>query len=718
MFFHRRKSAVLSAALITSVMTTGVSGLGAFQSGPNVGALYAGGISFLPGSSQLMVTGITYDNNGDVPLGQCACFIARFDADMLQNDALRASLVGSGQILEACHSVSIMDNNPTQDFVVAGHSDPGGMYGFADVASGFLMAMQTQDFSVVAGTAIESTQVSYPISIIADSWAGVVYVASLTSTSLDLNPSYNQIVSQYSQPNWLKYRKYGTSFEMTLEKVNFDGSTDMTSAWSTNFPIDTDANGDKPDVYLGGMILKQSTTAGPILIVAGSTRGMGTGYGAAEGNDEDGYISVINPTSGTLLDVSDGSLNRNNVRIGTAQDDIIGGICDDPTDPNSFYIVGGTKGSMATMDVAPPAGSLSAYVQKVSLSTLSEVWTVQWGALSPSGGAGITTAVALECMTTMDGLVYVAGVVQGGAAISQQTSKGGDDIFVAQLTTLSGSVNWIQQLGSEGNEYVGRGEALALDSQSDLVVFGDTDGNFYRYRDDDDSGTSDVFLVTLDKADGSYPPTGDSLDPVPTPSPAGDGVPTQPAGGPGSGGVLDSTLGVQSGPSAGALFSGGMILDPVEEMVYMTGITYDMNFDGNVEATRQAQCFIASASLDDGEVWDWENSNTYGDSDYLEACNTIALHRISELVVVGSADRQSSLLSDAASSIFGQMAGFALAVDRETLGVIDSEILVTTDPTNRYEYPISVVSSGSDLYIIALTSTDAQFSDEYLVIYE
>jgi hypothetical protein len=541
-------------------------------------------------------------------------------------------------------------------------------------------------------------------------------VATLTSTSLDLNPSYNQIVSQYAQPNWLQYKKYGTSFEMTLEKVQFDENdgTTMNTIWASNFPINVDANGDKPDVFLGGMILKQSPTNTPILIVAGSTRGMGNGYGSADGNDEDGYISVIDPNSGAL--VNDGS-TKNNVRIGTAEDDIIAGICDDPNDPNSFYVVGATKGSMGTMDESPPTGSLAAYIQKINLSTLSEVWTVQWGAINSAGGTAITTAFAIDCIVTSDGMVYVAGVVQNGASIGQQSSKGGDDIFVAQLMTSSGTMNWMQQLGSSGNEWLARGDGLALDLQQNLVVFGDTDGNFFRFRDSTDSGTSDVFLVTMNKSDGSYPPTGSAMDTVPTPAPAGsDGVapsPTPPAGGPGSGGVLDSTLGVQSGPSAGPLFPGGMIYDPVEEMVYMTGITYDMDFDGNTEILPQASCFIASASLDDGEVWDWEDSKTYGDTDFLEACNTIALHRISELVAVGSADQGSILLANNNLGNLGQMAGFALAVDRGTLGVIDSTPIVTTDPTNRFEYPITVVSDGSDLYIVSLTSTDSQASAEF-----
>ena len=106
------------------------------------------------------------------------------------------------------------------------------------------------------------------------------------------------------------------------------------------------------------------------MVVAGSTRGQGEGYGNAEGNDEDGFITILNTDTGELSDMAD--LDRSNKRIGTAEDDIIAGICDDPMDVNSFYIVGATKGDMGqpSQDASPPQGSLKAYAQKMDIRTL------------------------------------------------------------------------------------------------------------------------------------------------------------------------------------------------------------------------------------------------------------------------------------------------------------------------------------------------------------
>ena len=39
-------------------------------------------------------------------------------------------------------------------------------------------------------------------------------------------------------------------------------------------------------------------------------------------------------------------MNKNNVRIGSPEDDIITGICNHYSDPNSFFVVGATKGNM------------------------------------------------------------------------------------------------------------------------------------------------------------------------------------------------------------------------------------------------------------------------------------------------------------------------------------------------------------------------------------
>ncbi len=96
------------------------------------------------------------------------------------------------------------------------------------------------------------------------------------------NNKENSIEDQH--PNWTWRNKYGSNFEMTVEKLSlsqgsFQGAEDSTmsfrSQWTHHFPVDPGPDGTKPTVYVGGIILKNNE----FLVVAGSTRAMGDGYG-------------------------------------------------------------------------------------------------------------------------------------------------------------------------------------------------------------------------------------------------------------------------------------------------------------------------------------------------------------------------------------------------------------------------------------------------------
>jgi hypothetical protein len=686
---------------------------GAFQSGPNVGAIYAGGLDYDDTSDEVLITGITYDHNSDSPTNQCSCFVANLDRRYLQDEGTISARIGQGEIVEVCHSISVLDS---LEFIVVGHSDPGGIYGSADVPTGFVLAMNQNDFAIATGTSLDSTQTSYPVRVIADDWNDAVYVAGVTSNNLDVAPNYQNIVNTYPQPNWLQYRRHGSSFEMTIHKLNYvDGV--LSSAWMRQFPVDVDPDGRKPDVYVAGMIYKDLDVG--LLIIAGSTRGLGDGYGLADGDDEDGFITVIYPSTGEF--VANGQ--KTNERIGTGSDDFIGGICDDPNDDDAFYIVGATKGQLegttpSSAEEGIPPESLKAFVMKVQLETLEAIWSVQWGAVKDTGSE-LTFAMGLECLV-VDSAVYVAGTVENGASIaeglSHGASRGRDDIWVAQLNGDAGSINWIHQLGTEGDDHLARGGGLGLDHENNLIVYGDTNGSFYRARDPSET-TSDIFLVTMSQSDGSYPDIGGAQSPVAAPSgpaPTADAT-SQPAPTAGNGdstaAALSEEFGIQSGPSVGPLFAGGMVYDANQDAVYLTGLSYDPGFESDGPISDASSCFVAYVSLDEGMVWDWEVEAVFGDPLVLEVCNSLALHRFNELVVVGSVDQASNLIP--ASSASGVMSGMALAVSRDDLSRIDSTSLTTLQPTERFEYPVAVVSNEEDLFIVALTSTDNVLSNEY-----
>jgi hypothetical protein len=192
-----------------------------------------------------------------------------------------------------------------------------------------------------------------------------VYIASLTSIDAFNNDRF------FPYPDWLKTQKFGSSFDMHVTKMrlnrspgvgggsgsdnsDFDGigeggggnnddSITVSKAWTTEFPLYDSSqmvDGVPPRVYIGGILHKKTSSEKSIVIVVGSTRGEGDGYGSAVGNDSDGFVTVVDSDSGTIL--------GKGVREGSSKDDIVTSVCDDPNDPEHFYIVGGTEGQIGT----------------------------------------------------------------------------------------------------------------------------------------------------------------------------------------------------------------------------------------------------------------------------------------------------------------------------------------------------------------------------------
>jgi len=902
-----------------------VSAGGAFQSGPNTGAIYAGGLDYIGDS--VYITGITYDYNGETPTDESSCFVSQLNSRYLQHhDVAVSSTIGYGDVMEACYGLSLLHDpllpvrGEHKPFVVSGTSDPGGVYGSSqNIPSGFVMSLNpstTEDFTVQGGLSIDeagqTNTVSYPVSILyefdrtsrsararelkgtSEEDHGQIFIASLSSIDLELSPEAHAVSQltttgergQKYQPNWMEFRKYGKSFEMTLQRfrTRSERGTDgvvgvqMEEEWTETYPIDLDpATGEKPEVYLAGMILKkipnpQLGAAGSdnswlaehpeeVLIVAGSTRGKGRGYGEAQASsdDEDGFISVVSTDTGTLISGSNGGNKKSNQRIGTEETDLILGICDDPQDPTAFYIVGatgagrreemGTRVEQTVVSTNP--GSLHGFVQKIQVETLEKLWGVHWGAnhrgdfTPPSmfmeefgntnyldqfrghttgeereafnevfdkdfydnealteeereemkeefyedfeeeeGRMKPTMTIGMGCHVLTDGSVYVTGMVEDGAHIlmdaGRHVPRVGNSIVAARLDGQSGQVQWINQFGSkDGNERLAQSGGIAVDSEENLIIFGDTTGSMFRPRGvdnsnnnkDDDDGASDIFLATLSKEDGSHDPIGAVVRPEPTPVPVPPVVVAPEAthpeemsdkrkkwedyinngnadrmmddddydwskhdfgqfsidddnvankghdyGGYGKDGddraFNTARFGLQSGPHSGSTFAGGMVYNADEDSVYLTGITYD---DLN---SQSPNCIVTKLPLEEGtnEEWSKATDKVFGNSDVIESCSSIALHRYGEVVTVGNGDTGSSLPSGSNAAIQGGLnagAGFALAINRNNLGQIDSTPLVTTTPNDKIQYPISVVSDGDDLYVVSLTSTDSDTSREF-----
>lgn len=707
-----------------------------FQSGPLDGAVYAAGM--VMDEQNVYLTGITYDTNinsqkvdGKV-LAAPDCFVA----SLTENEAaLQFNLLNtygvSETIAQTCRGIAVLSD---QQLVVVGTSEPGGL--FAEETSlaqvGFGMTVGRDDLELIAGSSLfTDTLVPYPQAIVVDpSDSDSLYVASMTAND-------NTVATPTDEfPNWTHLFEHGTNFEMTIEKLQYtragagsaiDGllggdsaattQPKITTAWSHQFPVEKSADGSTKSVYVGGMIYKQDVG----LIVAGSTAALGIGYGPAEGDDQDGYISILDPSSGELK-----SGVSNNQRFGTEFDDVVTSICDDPNDPSSFYIVGATKGDLGavnTWDTVPVLGSLQAFIMKVNVDSLISVWKVQHGAYNPTKD-GATIMSPWGCVVK-DDVVYMAGEVMDGAGIIDEsdyhTSQGGDDIFIVQYNKEDGVANWIQQVGSAGNDHMARGGGVRIDPTGDAVVFGDTTGSLYRERTV--GAAADIFVISFAAADGAFTTTleGDSpgqidtileatMDPsdsTGTLDPKGDGVEVEVGNDfgwvdPGDlkeGAIAPpSAQAHQSGPNPGALFASGFIYDPDSDQALIAGISYT---DAEGEQTEEPGCLVARIEVGSMET---KAYNILGDQSVLEACRGIGMAPggdlfTSSIVIVGN--------SEAGGMYFGnnqdiQQTGFGMTLSGNDLSAQQGGNLFS----NSIPYPQAVQVDGNTIYVASMTSND------------
>ncbi len=719
-----------------------------YQSGPHDGAVYAA--SMVVNGESVYWTGITYDSkiddrnlDGSI-LSEPDCFVASVRDT---NSSLEFNLLSTygvdESIAQTCRGIAMLSD---QQLVVVGTSDPGGLFtgGTTQTQVGFGMTVSTSDLSLIAGSSLFSdAEVPYPQAIVIDpNDSDSIYVASMTGND---DTPMDGISDEF--PNWTHLFKHGQTFEMTIERLQYtvvgtgssaiddllggdsSASTKPTiqTVWSQPFPVEPSADGTTKTVYVGGMIFKQDVG----LIVAGSTAALGNGYGPAEGDDDDGYVTILDPSTGQLK-----STGINNQRFGTAEYDIVTSICDDPDDPTNFYIVGSTEGDIdgtLPADTQPLTGSLQAFIKKVNVDSLTGVWTVQHGAWGPTNDS-VTKVIPWGCVVS-NNVVYMAGEVMEGAGLIEgsefHTTKGGDDIFVIQYDKTAGSVNWMQQVGSSGNDHIARGGGIKVDQVGNAIVFGDTTGPLYRDRAV--SSAADLFEITFEFATGAFPVTQEGDD-VRQTLPISDGVsetpdstsdatdanvdltdatedptdgetetwdPTADLGAADEAVVPLSRQAHQSGPNPGAIFASGLVYDPISDQAVVVGLSYT-SMDGL--RTEVSGCLIARIEIGSMET---KTYNILGDNDVLEACRGIAMVPGTDLlsstiVVVGNSEPGSLYYGDDGQDVL--QTGFGMSLTGDELSVQKVGSLLS----DLIPYPQAVEVDGDSIYVTSMTSNDLQ----------
>jgi hypothetical protein len=340
-----------------------------------------------------------------------------------------------------------------------------------------------------------------------------------------------------------RFFTYGSNFGMSIERIEMKDPVVDNAGSAVEGELRNTLRESWRETYVtnGGESVHVSDIAklsDDVLIVVGSTTGYGEAFGTGPdtGNDMDGFVTKLRTDVGTpYKDWSNPDASPSTTRIQSVngQDDWVMGICHYPKDPDHFFLVGATRGQLGAAVAGSTADpSTQAYLMKVETSSLKPVWTTQIGADTATDDS--TVVHAGSCAVTSDGAtVYMGGVVKDDAFLAGsgvEKSFGFDDIFVVQMDSQDGAVQWSRQIGSDGDDEFSR-SGIKTDAAGNAIVLGNTVGSMYRKRPaDEEPPNSDVFLMTIARFNGDFQRLGGQADifdntapapaPVPVPAPA------------------------------------------------------------------------------------------------------------------------------------------------------------------------------------------------------
>lgn len=522
------------------------------QSGPDLaGSTFAASASYDPVTNSVVITGSTFGRFfskagsaiTSIPRKTSNCFLATVSLPTASNTNIQWTIrqtVGDDEdnVNEACSAA--VYHQKRKKLIVTGQSERGGFldglyndaYPVQAKQYGMIIDMDvsadaTTPFHLVGGRVMQQSHVIYPITLAATPLDDWIYVVAQETSNIqpnavqgsDSSASNNgQTVFTISEEvDPMRFFRYGANFSMTIQRyrlLSTASSTTLqetfTGSWRRLIATTNNAA-----IHVAGV-----TEIGDIVVVVGSTDGMGADFGGNETvigeGTMSGFLTKRHKNAGKLVDVS-GTNNKVSHRVQSINgaDDWIAGMCNDPNDPDHFYIVGATGGQLnGALDGSSTNDSVEAFAMKVAVGTLDAIWTKQVGA-EEGADAGTLQVRAISCAVSPNGdSVWLGGVVQNGALLKDSgilKSYGGDDVFVAKLSSEDGAVAFVRQMGSAEDDGLAMRGGLAVDSLGNGVVVGNTYGSFYRERQSselqDQAWISDVFVTTIsgDKGEIAFP---------------------------------------------------------------------------------------------------------------------------------------------------------------------------------------------------------------------
>ena len=680
------------------------------------GPMYAGGIAYDSINDVLRFTGGTYSYDSKTS----QCYMATVSLkDPKANHIEPIAAVGNDTVdtvvpSEACSSLAMARNNNggvvdyvyliggtesggsfTNDFGMVNDISPVTQYGTVfqvNLNHRGDVAVQQENSRLTGGYLFQENVVTYPVAVLVDDSQDFVYVASMVSTSGEETADAT-LLKKTSYPNLSPlggYRKYGFQYDLQFSKLRVSKARDADVnlnrlTLSQTFEVSYTTE-DGTSVYASAMAMVGAINEQQEIVLVGSTRGSGSIFGEndkqEDGNgDMDGFIVKLNMATGTVSAAGGRSSTR--INLAFSRDDWILGVCNDPNDNNAFYIVGAAvfeeesnEGNTTTTLIDE---SIHPFVAKMDMDTLAVVWHNQLRVTSSNSNP--TDSSSYACVVdSASQRVYAAGIVKDGAAMGfgGQISKGEDDIFVTQLDTSDGSIQWMKQIGTSGSDRLAHGDGLSIDKRGNPLIVAETTGKLFRVGD----VLHDVVVMTLSKEDGSYKP-------VYTPKSHNEGK-----------------TAFQSGSDIGPSYAGGMSYDLERNELYITGSTN--HDDGSSKA--KSSCFVGVIQLSDMEL---EEYTVFGTPNTVEACSTIEIseHEGFRASVIAGVTEKGGLFNDFANNADAIQYAFVLDAEGSTSnnlvgGVMDRDVV-------QHPMAIKTDSINNQVYVVSMNSQEAVIDPSY-----
>ncbi|CAJ1934561.1 unnamed protein product [Cylindrotheca closterium] len=329
------------------------------------------------------------------------------------------------------------------------------------------------------GLLLHDDPVQYPKALVMDPFHDdFAYLVSMHSESKEENTH----TTIDSEPNFTYLRKYGSSYFITIRRILFNDQKILPNrAWSREYAV-TPQNSFEANVVVSNMIYSKGN-----LLLVGYTQGSGNAFGNDVGSGISGYVTKFDTETGNVQDTPA------RVSLGTSSTSftLLYDVCNDNKDADFIYITAFT-------------GEQEIVLIKMNAQLLEIAWQVPF--TSDQDVHDLMCAV-----DETSGVVYMAGVVADGGTVTgtvtegstTTTSLGRNDVFVTQLSTDSGNVNWLRQMGTAMDDRVASIQILTSSTVGGgLLMFGDSSGSLMASA----SKSNEVWIAQI-PMDGNLPTT-------------------------------------------------------------------------------------------------------------------------------------------------------------------------------------------------------------------